>query len=108
MWNVFDTAFLAIFCVYLVLRIRGIVNGDCMLSCILLKVLILLTSISVQAASSELAFDILACGACILLPRFEFINLTALRKLKFGSVSQLGWRSSLYQIQWSYCEYPDN
>ncbi|KAJ3854678.1 hypothetical protein EV368DRAFT_72760 [Lentinula lateritia] len=60
MWNVFDTSFLAIFCVYLVLRLRGIVNGD--------------------SASSEMAFDILACGACILLPRFEFINLTALRK----------------------------
>ncbi|KAJ4463929.1 hypothetical protein C8R41DRAFT_783273 [Lentinula lateritia] len=62
MWNVFDTAFLAIFCVYLVLRLRGIVYGD--------------------SASSEMAFDILACGACILLPRFEYIHLIALRKLK--------------------------
>ncbi|KAF8831397.1 hypothetical protein HHX47_DHR1000713 [Lentinula edodes] len=56
MWNVFDTAFLAIFCVYLVLRIRGIVNGD--------------------SASSELAFDILACGACILLPRLAFFAVS--------------------------------
>lgn len=40
MWNVFDTAFLAIFCVYLVLRLRGIVYGDCMLFFILLKLLV--------------------------------------------------------------------
>ncbi|KAJ4488076.1 hypothetical protein J3R30DRAFT_3280335 [Lentinula aciculospora] len=56
MWNVFDTAFLAIFCVYLVLRIRGIVDGD--------------------PASSEMAFDILACGACILLPRLAFFAVS--------------------------------
>ncbi|KAJ3742240.1 hypothetical protein DFH05DRAFT_1402192 [Lentinula detonsa] len=56
MWNVFDTAFLAIFCVYLFLRIRGIVNGD--------------------TALSEMSFDILACGACILLPRLAFFAVS--------------------------------
>ncbi|KIK59794.1 hypothetical protein GYMLUDRAFT_44251 [Collybiopsis luxurians FD-317 M1] len=52
MWNVFDTTFLGIFSTYLVLRIRGVAYND--------------------QASSEMAFDILACGACILLPRLAF------------------------------------
>ncbi|KAJ3916257.1 receptor-activated Ca2+-permeable cation channel [Lentinula edodes] len=83
MWNVFDTAFLAIFCVYLVLRIRGIVNGD--------------------SASSELAFDILACGACILLPRAlramiaEFIFFIGIASICF---------SGLLFTLWTL-EYPD-
>ncbi|KAJ3778195.1 receptor-activated Ca2+-permeable cation channel [Lentinula raphanica] len=56
MWNVFDTAFLVIFGVYLVLRLRGLVNGD--------------------AALSGMAFDILSCGACILLPRLAFFAVS--------------------------------
>ncbi|KAF8072069.1 receptor-activated Ca2+-permeable cation channel [Lyophyllum atratum] len=49
LWNVFDFSFIAIFLVYLTLRIKGINLDD--------------------IASSDLAFDVLACGACILFPR---------------------------------------
>ncbi|EJD07018.1 receptor-activated Ca2+-permeable cation channel [Fomitiporia mediterranea MF3/22] len=55
MWNVFDTGFLLIFLVYFSLRVRGLVRGD--------------------AYSSELAFDILSCGACILFPRLAFFAI---------------------------------
>ncbi|PFH52912.1 hypothetical protein AMATHDRAFT_138783 [Amanita thiersii Skay4041] len=52
MWNVFDFAFIIIFLGYLVLRMQGISNGN--------------------VALSNMAFDILACGACILFPRLAF------------------------------------
>ncbi|KAH8112747.1 receptor-activated Ca2+-permeable cation channel [Phellopilus nigrolimitatus] len=55
MWNVFDTAFLVIVLTYLGLRIKGLSQGN--------------------AYSSELAFDILACGACILFPRLAFFAI---------------------------------
>ncbi|KAI5985999.1 hypothetical protein EDD15DRAFT_2300240, partial [Pisolithus albus] len=48
-WNIFDTAFVVIFLVYLVLRIKGLVDNN--------------------ADTSQLAFDILACAGCVLVPR---------------------------------------
>ncbi|KAL5526362.1 hypothetical protein ACEPAF_8085 [Sanghuangporus sanghuang] len=55
MWNVFDTVFLLIFLTYFGLRIKGLVQAD--------------------MYASELAFDILACGACILFPRLAFFAI---------------------------------
>ncbi|GLB40556.1 putative receptor-activated Ca2 -permeable cation channel [Lyophyllum shimeji] len=56
LWNVFDFSFIAIFLVYLGLRIKGLHNG--------------------HLPSSDLAFDILACGACILFPRLAFFAVS--------------------------------
>jgi len=55
MWNVFDSAFLLVFLVYFVLRMKGLWQNN--------------------AQTSELAFDILACGACILFPRLAFFAI---------------------------------
>ncbi|EPQ52879.1 hypothetical protein GLOTRDRAFT_80104 [Gloeophyllum trabeum ATCC 11539] len=55
MWNVFDTAFIFVFLCYIVLRIKGLVQDDAM--------------------ASEWAFDVLACGACILFPRLAFFAI---------------------------------
>ncbi|KAF9777364.1 hypothetical protein BJ322DRAFT_465771 [Thelephora terrestris] len=52
MWNVFDSSFILIFFLYIVLRVKGLATGD--------------------ESSSGLGFDILACGACILFPRLAF------------------------------------
>ncbi|KZS92531.1 hypothetical protein SISNIDRAFT_429191 [Sistotremastrum niveocremeum HHB9708] len=51
-WNIFDATSIVIFIVYFVLRIRGIASHD--------------------QNASELGFDILACGACLLFPRLVF------------------------------------
>ncbi|KAJ3533040.1 hypothetical protein NM688_g7340 [Phlebia brevispora] len=51
-WNLFDTAFIIISGAYLALRVRGLAHHD--------------------HDASELAFDILACGACVLFPRLAF------------------------------------
>ncbi|KAG2362718.1 hypothetical protein BDR07DRAFT_1450997 [Suillus spraguei] len=48
-WNVFDTSFVIIFLGYLVLRVKGLWDND--------------------AKMSQLAFDLLACGCCVLAPR---------------------------------------
>lgn len=56
MWNVFDFSFIVIYLVYLVLRLKGL-NDD-------------------NVDLSGLAFDILACGACILLPRLAFFTVS--------------------------------
>ncbi|GBE88279.1 hypothetical protein BKA93DRAFT_827390 [Sparassis latifolia] len=56
MWNVFDTSFIIIFFTYLALRIKGLICHD--------------------LNSSDLAFDILACGACILFPRLAFFAVS--------------------------------
>ncbi|KAI5981944.1 hypothetical protein EDD15DRAFT_2329796 [Pisolithus albus] len=55
-WNIFDTAFVVIFLVYLVLRIEGLVDNN--------------------ADTSQLAFDILACAGCVLVPRLAFYAIT--------------------------------
>ncbi|KAI5119644.1 hypothetical protein M0805_009005 [Coniferiporia weirii] len=55
MWNVFDTSFLLIFLTYFGLRMKGLAQGNHYLS--------------------DLAFDILACGACILFPRLAFFAI---------------------------------
>ncbi|KAJ7574426.1 receptor-activated Ca2+-permeable cation channel [Mycena floridula] len=55
-WNVFDTSFIAIFFTYGFLRIRGLAYND--------------------QQSSELAFDILSTGACILFPRLAFFAVS--------------------------------
>ncbi|KAI0300759.1 hypothetical protein BC826DRAFT_1096100 [Russula brevipes] len=52
MWNVFDTAFIVVTALYLILRVKGLVYED--------------------PSASDLGFDILACGACILFPRLAF------------------------------------
>ncbi|KAI0267672.1 hypothetical protein BC834DRAFT_54466 [Gloeopeniophorella convolvens] len=56
MWNVFDSAFIGITMLYLVLRVKGLTSGD--------------------PATSALGFDILACGACILFPRLAFFMVS--------------------------------
>ncbi|KZT18116.1 hypothetical protein NEOLEDRAFT_1080972 [Neolentinus lepideus HHB14362 ss-1] len=55
MWNVFDTAFILIFLCYVVLRVKGVVQDDDL--------------------TSEWAFDVLACEACILFPRLAFFAI---------------------------------
>ncbi|CAA7265534.1 unnamed protein product [Cyclocybe aegerita] len=56
MWNAFDSSFILIFVLYLVMRVRGLSNDD--------------------LPSSDMAFDILACGACILIPRLAFFAIS--------------------------------
>ncbi|KAJ3516556.1 hypothetical protein NLJ89_g1051 [Agrocybe chaxingu] len=56
MWNAFDSSFILIFVLYLVMRVRGLSNDD--------------------LSSSDMAFDILACGACILIPRLAFFAIS--------------------------------
>ncbi|KAI0784198.1 hypothetical protein C8Q75DRAFT_780483 [Abortiporus biennis] len=55
-WNVFDTFFVIIFLAYLGLRIKGLSYHD--------------------PDASELSFDVLACGACILFPRLAFFAVS--------------------------------
>ncbi|KAF8632212.1 hypothetical protein AX15_001972 [Amanita polypyramis BW_CC] len=55
-WNVFDFSFIVIFLGYLVLRIQGLSDNN--------------------VAMSNMAFDILACGACILFPRLAFFAVS--------------------------------
>ncbi|KAJ7227072.1 receptor-activated Ca2+-permeable cation channel [Mycena pura] len=56
MWNVFDTFFVLIFLIYVGMRIKGLAHGD--------------------TAVSGMAFDVLACGACILFPRLAFFAIS--------------------------------
>ncbi|PCH42243.1 hypothetical protein WOLCODRAFT_137784 [Wolfiporia cocos MD-104 SS10] len=56
MWNVFDTSFVVIWLAYLGFRIKGLAHHD--------------------VAASEMAFDVLACGACILFPRLAFFAVS--------------------------------
>ncbi|KAH9944849.1 hypothetical protein B0H21DRAFT_441053 [Amylocystis lapponica] len=56
MWNVFDTSFVVVFITYMGLRVKGLVRDD--------------------VDASELGFDILACGACILFPRLAFFAVS--------------------------------
>ncbi|KAI0635594.1 hypothetical protein C8Q77DRAFT_1155382 [Trametes polyzona] len=56
LWNVFDSSFIVIFLVYLVYRIKGLTQND--------------------PVSSDFAFDVLACGACILFPRLAFFAVS--------------------------------
>ncbi|KAJ7284865.1 receptor-activated Ca2+-permeable cation channel [Mycena rebaudengoi] len=56
MWNVFDTSFVLVFLCYLVMRIKGLAYGD--------------------LNASDMAFDILSCGACILFPRLAFFAVS--------------------------------
>ncbi|KAG2157982.1 uncharacterized protein EDB93DRAFT_1122521 [Suillus bovinus] len=55
-WNVFDTSFVIIFLGYLVLRVKGLWNDD--------------------GEMSQLSFDLLACGCCVLVPRLAFYAIT--------------------------------
>ncbi|KAF8150616.1 receptor-activated Ca2+-permeable cation channel [Crassisporium funariophilum] len=56
MWNAFDFSFIVIFIAYMVLRIKGLSNDD--------------------LATSDMAFDVLSCGACILFPRLAFFAIS--------------------------------
>ncbi|THU86429.1 hypothetical protein K435DRAFT_829719 [Dendrothele bispora CBS 962.96] len=56
MWNVFDFGFILIFIGYAILRVRGLAYD--------------------HVQSSEMAFDVLACGACILFPRLAFVAIS--------------------------------
>ncbi|KAG0708233.1 hypothetical protein DFH29DRAFT_893785 [Suillus ampliporus] len=55
-WNVFDTSFVIIFLGYLLLRMKGLWDDD--------------------ANTSQLAFDLLACGCCVLAPRLAFYAIS--------------------------------
>ncbi|KAI0707123.1 hypothetical protein C8Q76DRAFT_748084 [Earliella scabrosa] len=56
LWNVFDSSFIVVFLVYLGFRIKGLHTGD--------------------PNASDFAFDVLACGACILFPRLAFFAVS--------------------------------
>ncbi|KAJ8586944.1 hypothetical protein M405DRAFT_822499 [Rhizopogon salebrosus TDB-379] len=56
-WNVFDTSFVLIFLGYLVLRVKGLWDND--------------------AKVSKFAFDLLACGCCVLVPRLAFYAISS-------------------------------
>ncbi|KDR76350.1 hypothetical protein GALMADRAFT_247756 [Galerina marginata CBS 339.88] len=56
MWNAFDFAFIVIFFAYVILRVQGLNTGD--------------------LDASDMAFDVLACGACILIPRLVFFAVS--------------------------------
>ncbi|KAF8525897.1 receptor-activated Ca2+-permeable cation channel [Hysterangium stoloniferum] len=56
-WTVFDASFILVWLIYLVFRIKGLVKHD----------------------GTEFSFDILACGACILFPRYA--HLTFLQRM---------------------------
>ncbi|KZP22753.1 hypothetical protein FIBSPDRAFT_890108 [Athelia psychrophila] len=56
MWNVFDASFTLVFVAFLVLRIKSLAQHD--------------------PGASELAFDLLACTACILFPRLAFFAVS--------------------------------
>ncbi|KAF9234138.1 hypothetical protein BU15DRAFT_53008 [Melanogaster broomeanus] len=55
-WNAFDTSFVLIFLAYVGLRTKGLIYDE--------------------DDTSKLAFDLLACGACILVPRLAFYAIT--------------------------------
>lgn len=73
MWNVFDTFFVAITLVYFACRVRGLTTGDSELQFIRHSRLMLS---SISAYVSQWGFDILATGACILLPRLAFFMVS--------------------------------
>ncbi|PPQ91007.1 hypothetical protein CVT25_013932 [Psilocybe cyanescens] len=56
MWNAFDFAFIAVFLAYFGMRVHGLRIGD--------------------LAMCDMAFDVLACGACILFPRLAFLAVS--------------------------------
>ncbi|KAK7690562.1 hypothetical protein QCA50_005660 [Cerrena zonata] len=56
LWNVFDTSFILIFLAYLGYRIKGLSSNN--------------------LDASDMAFDVLACGACILFPRLAFFAVS--------------------------------
>ncbi|KAJ6607394.1 hypothetical protein B0H10DRAFT_2072140 [Mycena sp. CBHHK59/15] len=56
MWNVFDSSFVLVFLCYLGMRIKGLTHDD--------------------REASAMAFDVLACGACILFPRLAFFAVS--------------------------------
>ncbi|KAF7327794.1 hypothetical protein MKEN_00359200 [Mycena kentingensis (nom. inval.)] len=56
MWNVFDSSFIAICLIFTFMRIKGLLHND--------------------LAASDMAFDVLACGACILFPRLAFFAVS--------------------------------
>jgi hypothetical protein len=69
MWNVFDSTFIVVTTLYLILRVKGLSSGDCEW-----RFLFYLSQSPIHksiASTSDLGFDILACGACILFPRFD-------------------------------------
>ncbi|EGO24559.1 hypothetical protein SERLADRAFT_356145 [Serpula lacrymans var. lacrymans S7.9] len=55
-WNVFDVSFVSVFVAYLGFRIKGLASHN--------------------TDTSQTAFDLLACGACILLPRLAFFAVS--------------------------------
>ena len=73
MWNVFDTFFVAVTLVYFACRVRGLTIGDSEIITLSMKALVLIVSL---AYVSQWGFDILATGACILLPRLAFFMVS--------------------------------
>ncbi|KAK2463448.1 hypothetical protein APHAL10511_004534 [Amanita phalloides] len=76
MWNAFDFSFTIIFIAYLVLRLRGLNNDN--------------------VEMSNLAFDILACGGCILFPRLAFFAVS-------NNVVILSLRAMMVQFVFFIC-----
>lgn len=67
-WNVFDFSFVVVFIGYLTLRIKGLGHNDRKTSLLFILKPKLTAKIYLVAAS-EMAFQLLCCGACILFPR---------------------------------------
>lgn len=68
MWNAFDTSFLIITFAYLVLRVRGLITQDGVYQFLRYKPRC--TKDPCKDRISDMAFDVLACGACVLFPRY--------------------------------------
>ena len=73
MWNVFDTAFVVTTALYLILRYKGLSSGssELYLASTSDSLPHLVGPLFTIATASDLGFDILACGACILFPRSD-------------------------------------
>ncbi len=72
MWNVFDTAFIVIITLYLILRWKGLASGDSEFHLPpTSEATYPVESLFNIASTSDLGFDILSCGACILFPRSD-------------------------------------
>ena len=73
MWNVFDTAFVVTTALYLILRYKGLSSGssELYLASTSDSPPHLVGPLFTIATASDLGFDILACGACILFPRSD-------------------------------------
>ncbi|KAG6868676.1 hypothetical protein C0993_012179 [Termitomyces sp. T159_Od127] len=98
LWNVFDFSFIAIFLAYMVLRLKGINHDDSKTDSWCLRTVPSNTVPTV--AASDLAFDVLSCGACVLFPRslramvVQFILFIGMAAICFSGLLFSLWKLS--------------